>query len=87
MIGLAAALVGLAPRLGLVSWVVLGWAMLLALFGPLLRLPEWLQRVSPIADVPTTPVEDWLPTVVLVVVAVVLPALALAAFRRRDVPA
>ena len=89
MIGLAAALVGLAPRLGLVSWVILGWAMLLALFGPLLRLPDWLVKLSPFGWVPAVPAEPVgvLPLTVLTLVAVALGAVALAGFRRRDLEA
>jgi ABC-2 type transport system permease protein len=86
--GVAALLAAALPRIAIAAgWTAYAIAVVLGLLGPLLQLPEWLQRVSPIADVPTTPVDDWLPIVVLAAVALALPALAAAALRRRDLPA
>ena len=59
-------------------------AVVLGMFGGLLQLPDEVQRLSPISNVPTVPVDDWAPTLVLVVVAAALLVAAVAAFRRRD---
>jgi ABC-2 type transport system permease protein len=85
----AAALVGLAPRLAALGWVVLGWAVVAGLFGPLLQLPGWAGRLSPFGWDPAFPAEPVSAARLLglCAVAVALAAVALAGFRRRDVPA
>jgi ABC-2 type transport system permease protein len=82
--GIAALVAAAVPRAAIAAgWSAYALAIVLGLFGPLLKLPDWLQRISPIADVPTTPVDDWLSTVLLIAVAVALPVLAGIAFRSR----
>lgn len=87
--GVAALLVGALPRLAALSWLVVVWALLAGMFGPLLGLPGWALKFSPFGWVPQVPAESVPigPLAGLVAVAVVLGAGALAAFRRRDVPA
>jgi ABC-2 type transport system permease protein len=86
--GVAALLATVVPRAAIAAaWSAYAIALVLSLFGGLLKLPDWLQRVSPFADVPVAPVEDWLSTVVLATVAIALPLLAAAAFRNRDLVA
>jgi ABC-2 type transport system permease protein len=89
VIGLATALVGAAPRSASLAWLVVVWALLAGIFGPLLNLPEWAVKLSPFGWVPRVPAEDLdvVPLVGLVVVAVVLITVGLIGFRRRDVPA
>jgi ABC-2 type transport system permease protein len=87
--GIAAALVGLAPGMSQLAWVVVAWAVLGGLFGPLLGLPEWALELSPFGWLPEVPAEafDVVPVVGLTAVAAGLLVAALAGFRRRDVPA
>jgi ABC-2 type transport system permease protein len=89
VVGLAAALIGLAPRLASLSWLVVVWALLAGIFGPLLNLPDWAVKLSPFGWVPRVPAEDVavLPLVGLLVLAVALVTVGLVAFRQRDVPA
>jgi ABC-2 type transport system permease protein len=86
--GLTAVLVGLAPRLSGLAWVLVTWVVLSGLFGPLLRLPGWVARLSPVGWVPRVPAEqlDVVPLAGLVLVAAALVGVALAGYRRRDVP-
>jgi ABC-2 type transport system permease protein len=85
----AALLVGLLPRWSALAWAVVVWALVVGLFGPLLDLPRWAVRLSPLGWVPRVPAEplDVVPLLGLLLGAAVLGAGALAAFRRRDVPA
>jgi ABC-2 type transport system permease protein len=85
--GLTAVLVGLAPRLSGLAWVLVTWVVLSGLFGPLLRLPGWVARLSPVGWVPRVPAEqlDVVPLAGLVLVAAALVGVALAGYRRRDV--
>ena len=57
----------------------------LGMFGGLMGIDEKVvQALSPIANVPALPTDDWIPTVVVSGVAVVAALLALVTFRRRD---
>jgi ABC-2 type transport system permease protein len=84
-VALAAVLVGALPRVATgLTWGLFAAAVVLGMFGGLLQLPEEVQKISPISNVPTVPVDDWLPTVILIAVALAMFAAAVAAFRRRD---
>jgi polyether ionophore transport system permease protein len=85
-VGLATALVGAAPRYAGSAWAVLGATAFVGFLGPLLKLPEWIFRVSPLEHVPKLPVADFaaLPELVLIGVAGALLAFGVVAFRRRD---
>jgi ABC-2 type transport system permease protein len=84
-VGLAAVLVGLLPRAAIaLSWGVFALGIGIGLFGSLLGLDDDVQKISPFANVPPLPTDDWLPTVLIGAVALVLAVLAALAFRRRD---
>lgn len=82
----AAALVGGAPRLAGLAWVLLGYAVLAGMFGGLLRLPEWALELSPFGSLPRMPAEPFAlgPAAGLTAVAALLVAAALAGIRSRD---
>lgn len=84
--GVAAALVGLAPRVSALAWVVLGYGLLASMFGGLLGLPEWAMRLSPFGWVPALPGQPWdtAPVAGLTLLAAGLVAAGLAGVRRRD---
>lgn len=83
---LAAALVGALPRLAGLVWVGVTYVIVVAFFGPLLKMPEWAMNLSPVGWTPLVPAEDVAatPLVVLSGAALVLVAVGLAGFRRRD---
>jgi len=87
--GVATLLVGAAPRLASLAWLLVIWALLAGMFGTLLGLPEWTLELSPFGWTPKVPAEDvsLAPLGGLLIVAAALLIAALAAFRRRDVPA
>jgi ABC-2 type transport system permease protein len=86
LVGATAALYGLVPRAALLAWVLLAWAFVVAMFGALLDLPQWLQDLSPIEHSPAAPARSVTvaPLVVLVVVAAGLCVAGSAGLRRRD---
>ena len=86
--GVAALLVGLVPRAAAVAWAAVTWTLLLGLFGGLLGLPEAVLKTSPFGWTPVIPAEPFeaAPVAVLTLVAGLLAAAAVGAFRRRDVP-
>lgn len=85
-IGVAAVVYAWAPRLLAVVWVYLGYLLVIGMF--LEVLPGWTGWASPFHFTPTMPADafDVVPLIVLSVLAVVLYAVALVGFRRRDVP-
>jgi ABC-2 type transport system permease protein len=84
-VGITALLVGLLPRLAVsLGWAVFGILIGFGLFGGLLNLPKGVDKISPIANVPALPTDDWVPTIILGLIAVVATALGAMALRRRD---
>jgi ABC-2 type transport system permease protein len=86
--GIAVLAFGLVPRWSVpVMWTVVGVVVALQLFGPLLRLSQWVLDISPFAHVPRLPggaVAAW-PLLWLCLVAVVFSLAGLAGLRHRDV--
>lgn len=80
-------LVGWAPRLAHLGWVVFGVALLVIYLGDLLELPDGARALSPYWHLPVLPGESFeaVPVVVLLGLSVVLTALGFAGLRRRDV--
>jgi ABC-2 type transport system permease protein len=90
--GAAVVLFGLAPRASVAgAWTVLGVVVLIALFGQVLQLSQWLLDVSPFTHVPklpgaaVTPPATGAPLLWLSLAAVALAAAGLAGLRRRDI--
>lgn len=84
---LARLLFGLRPRLASLAWVGLVYAVVVMLFGQVLRIPEVLQDVSPFHHLALVPAETfrWAPLLALLTVALVMSGLGHALFRRRDI--
>lgn len=84
-VGVTALLVGLLPRPAVsLGWAVFGILIGFGLFGGLLNLPKGVDKISPIANVPALPTDDWVPTIILALIAVIATALGAMALRRRD---
>lgn len=85
--GLTLALVGLAPRLRVLGWIALVAEFTITLLGPLLNLPDWALRLSPLYWVPAVNAAeiDYGPTLLLTLGAAALIALGALAYRRRDI--
>lgn len=84
--GLTVLLVGAAPRWAPLAWALLTWQVVAGLLGPLLSLPRWAERLSPVGWLPSVPADPLSagPLVGLLAVALLLVALAVAGHRRRD---
>ena len=86
-IGIAAGLVGLAPRLVGLSWAVVTWSAFAQFFGGLVELKDWAKDLSVLGhhlDVVGSP--DWKPLAVQTVIGLVGIAIGLASYTRRDMP-
>lgn len=85
--GFAVALFGLVPRAASLAWIALGGCFFIGILGPILQLPDWAMDLSPFNHVPRVPSTDLEtePLIWLMAIAIVLVAVGLAGFRRRDV--
>lgn len=89
VVGLATALLGWAPRLLGLVWVVLGWSLFVTWVGALLDLPQAALDATPFAALPQLPVQSlaWTPILVETGLAVALLAVGALGWRRRDLGA
>lgn len=80
-------LYAVAARAAVLGWVALVGVVVLGEFGPLLRLPVWMQDLSPYRHVPALPGGDLrlAPLGMLLVVTAVLVILSGALYQRRDI--
>jgi polyether ionophore transport system permease protein len=87
IIGLALVVFGLAPRWVDVAWGILAACFVIGLLGLLLRLPDWVQRLSPFERTPALPAANMavLPLAALTTLAVVLILIGLGGLRQRDI--
>jgi len=86
MIGMALAVFGFAPRWVDVAWGVLAACLVVGLLGPVLRLPDWVQMLSPFERVPQLPAAHLAatPLLVMVALAAAFAFAGLGGLRRRD---
>jgi ABC-2 type transport system permease protein len=87
LVGLTTALIGCVPRATPLAWAALGVCFVIGMFGQLLDLASWVQDVSPFQHVPRYPAAsiELLPLVALLAGTVLLTALGLLGWQRRDV--
>lgn len=85
--GTAAALFGLLPRLAAaLTWAAVAYVTVMTLFAESFDWPNWIDDLSPLAWTPLVPVDasSPAPLAALTAVAVLLLAVGLGGFRRRD---
>ena len=72
-----------------VGWGLLAVGLVLGQFGELLRLPAWLQDLSPFRHSAAMPVEPFDPAAALTMTGIALAGAGIAAYllRRRDLTA
>ncbi len=87
LVGLAAALYGLAPRTLSIAWVVLVACFVIGFLGEVLKLPHWIIELSPFQHTPHLPAAGLTltPLITMLAIATALTTTGLIAFRRRDI--
>lgn len=88
LLALAVAFYGFRPGRVWIAWVVFTVVSVVAVLGDTLQVPAWLQNVSPMTWTGRVPLEQANPTALVgaLAAALVLSAVALGAFRTRDIP-
>lgn len=90
LIGIVVFLVGWLPRASIsVSWALYGVFVVIAMFGPILRLSDDVIDATIFAATPRVPADQSqaMPLIALSIIGIALTALGLLRFRQRDIPA
>ncbi|HEX2152469.1 MAG TPA: ABC transporter permease [Acidimicrobiia bacterium] len=84
--GVTAVLIGFAPRWTVLAWLVPVYGFVVGYLGQILQFSDWLLDLSPFGNVPRLPAQEmeWVPLIVLALIAAGLLAAGVVGFRRRD---
>jgi len=87
VVALSVLIFGLVPKYSTAGWSVASLSLALALYGPVLQLPQIVLDFSPFTHIPKLPSAQLTATPLLWLTGIALVALAggLAGFRRRDI--
>lgn len=87
LVGLTAALFGVAPRLSSGGWAAFGAVVFISFLGAVLRFGQWFLDLSPFTHIPQLPGGKMLvlPLMVLTAAGAGLAAAGVGGFRRRDI--
>lgn len=86
LLGCAALLYAVVPRAIGLTWIVIGYSIFVGMFGDVADLPSWALDLVPMEHVGRPPLDSiaWAPPTVLGLIGLVLMALAVIGFSRRD---
>ena len=87
LVGLATALFGLLPQAVGAAWAAMALYFMVGFFGDLLKVPTWLQNLSPFQQTPHLPAAPLilLPLAIITLVGVGLLTTGMVAFHHRDI--
>lgn len=86
VLGLLSVIAAFMPRFTGLIWIYLGFAFLMSYIGKILSLPDWVNNISVFHSIPAIPVASmsWGPTALITTLSLVLMAIGLFQYRRRD---
>jgi ABC-2 type transport system permease protein len=90
--GLTTLLVGAIPKLAGIIWGYFAFTFIAMFIGRMVNFPQWLINMTPFAHIPQLPLPpgetiSWLAIAVLTLIAIVLTAVGLVAYNKRDINA
>lgn len=87
MIGAAVLLIGFLPKLTSLIWLYVIYSFIFLYMGGLFQFPDWAGKLSPFDYIPQLPVEsmEWLPVIILIIIAAVLMVAGLIGYNKRDI--
>jgi ABC-2 type transport system permease protein len=86
VLAVAALLYGILPQAIGAAWALLGFALALGFFGPIMNLPQWIHELSPFQHIARIPMDDlrWPALIILTVPAAASAAIGAYRFQERD---
>lgn len=86
-VGVIAFLIGWFPRLTGVTWGLLAYSFFVEYMGEMLKLPEWMNKISPFYHIPSIPAEKLEASTLLMItcIAFLLIGLGSVGYNRRDI--
>jgi len=87
IIGFAVILVGWLPKLMSLATIMIGFTFFIAFFSEILNLPQFLINLSPLAHVPSLPIDEFSAVTFLVmsIIAALLMIVGFIGYSRRDI--
>lgn len=88
IVGVDCLLVGWAPPLCALTWVLVGWSLFCSWFAALFHVPEWRATMEPVGYLPRLPIDDmdWTPFILESVLALALMVAGSLEYHRRNMP-
>ena len=86
-VGVVAFLIGWFPRLTGLTWGLLAYSFFVEYMGEMLKLPEWMNKISPFYHIPSIPAEKLEASTLLMItcIAFLLIGLGSVGYNRRDI--
>jgi len=86
MLGVAMLLIAYLPRFTAFVWAYLGYAFFILYIGSIMKLPDWMAKLSPFGYIPQLPTEAFSVSgfAALTAIAAVMSVLGFIGYRRRD---
>lgn len=87
MVGLTVLLIGFFPKLTAISWLYLGYSFFIVYLGDMLKLPSWMDSLTPFGHIPQVPMEEVkvFKMGVLTLIAMGLTIAGFMTYSRRDI--
>ncbi|NMA65281.1 MAG: ABC transporter permease [Clostridiaceae bacterium] len=87
MVGLAVLLTGIFPEMTGLTWLYLGFSFFVMYLGDLIKLPDWMAKLTPFGYTPQVPIEDisFPVLTVLTIIAAGLIIIGFIGYNKRDI--
>lgn len=87
LIGLATFFIGYKPKFNFIIWLYLFYSFIVLYFGEIFQFSEWVGKLSPFGYIPALPVDEfeWLPIIILTIIAIILIIGGLISYNKRDI--
>ncbi|QCR33714.1 ABC transporter permease [Lysinibacillus sp. SGAir0095] len=87
MISVAVLFIGYLPRFTSFIWLYVFYTFIVLYMGGLFQLDDWFGNLSPFGHIPQLPIEKltWAPMITLVGIAVIISAIGIIGYKRRDI--
>ena len=87
MVCIALVLIAFIPKMVSLIWIYLGASFILIYLGEILRIPEWVEKLTPFEHIPMYPVEGFsiVPLVVMMLLSAIMCIIGFYGYNKRDI--